>query len=891
MQSLVNYWLFAVIIHSSYLMSNNLVDGLDFTKRHNDYTLIDIKKTTLCNYAGGPKALGMESGVIPDDDITASSSYNQQSVGPQNARLNREIASGAWCPSRQLTAPLSGTEWIQVNLHSLYVVTGIAIQGRFGNGVGVEYVEGFWIEYSRDNGTNWHKWTDHTGNHKLPGNIDTYTVVNHELSHPLVGVNLVRIVPFASHQRTTCLRLELYGCKQRFLPIAYSMPNGYDSDRFGDLVDMTYDGQHDFHRYLSGGIGQLIDGIKGDDNYKVNKGFEWIGWKSDGEPNSSIQIIFQFSKHENFTSASFHCHNIYSQDMEVFSSAKIWFSFDGKTWSKKPVEFSYMADNVIEKARDVVIHLHHRIGKFAKFELKFAKKWLLISEVSFKLSKLEHNFTESYHHLDYAEALTPITTAGIHSNRFFMSETIVLIAFGIVFTVIFIGSIVFIRFHMKRRDKTGHIGHEISHSIKDLATSPLYCEPKDFSPSRSSSFNDPEYAVPDVALTNPNLTQSNQNSTTLSISSTKSTPKHLIENPFITHQKYYASTDILKSPKTLSNNNFIKTNGSTFKYSSNGQNDGNVDLKCIPKINEEDIVLIRSPFGSSKFGELSIGKYQPRMRLQTNDQMDSESLVMVKALRNEKLKNEFYHEMKSKWFISAKSDRIAKIFGFISEPNFTAMVLEVGDCDLNHFLNNCDNKQISYQTLIYIASEVASGMKYLETLGFVHKDLAARNIVVYTQNLVIKIGDSGAYESSNQCDYVNGMAIRWASPESLIHGQFTTKSDVYSFGVLLWEVLTYCSMKPFHTVDDQSFLKAVVSIYEQIANNIECTYKDIYCHPFSDDNNHRILAQPRPDGCPEEIYDLMLDCWQTNDSSRPTFREISLFLNRKTLGFQKPIAI
>ena len=126
----------------------------------------------------------------------------------------------------------------------------------------------------------------------------------------------------------------------------------------------------------------------------------------------------------------------------------------------------------------------------------------------------------------------------------------------------------------------------------------------------------------------------------------------------------------------------------------------------------------------------------------------------------------------------------------------------------------------SYSTQVHIASEVASGMKYLETLGFVHKDIAARNVVVYTRNLVIKVGDSGAYNTCNQCDYVNGMAIRWASPESLIHGQFTTKSDVYSFGVLLWEIMTYCALKPFHTLDDQSFLKAVAAVCDQISNNV-----------------------------------------------------------------------
>jgi hypothetical protein len=42
-------------------------------------------ETTLCS-SYGVNALGMESGVIPDSAITASSSYNEQSVGPQFAR-------------------------------------------------------------------------------------------------------------------------------------------------------------------------------------------------------------------------------------------------------------------------------------------------------------------------------------------------------------------------------------------------------------------------------------------------------------------------------------------------------------------------------------------------------------------------------------------------------------------------------------------------------------------------------------------------------------------------------------------------------------------------------------------------------------------------------------
>ena len=45
------------------------------------------------------------------------------------------------------------------------------------------------------------------------------------------------------------------------------------------------------------------------------------------------------------------------------------------------------------------------------------------------------------------------------------------------------------------------------------------------------------------------------------------------------------------------------------------------------------------------------------------------------------------------------------------------------------------------------------------------------------------------------------------------------------------------------------------------------------------------LYLPVPKNCPKEIYDLMCECWQRNESDRPNFREIHLFLQRKNLGY------
>lgn len=124
------------------------------------------------------------------------------------------------------------------------------------------------------------------------------------------------------------------------------------------------------------------------------------------------------------------------------------------------------------------------------------------------------------------------------------------------------------------------------------------------------------------------------------------------------------------------------------------------------------------------------------------------------------------------------------------------------------------------QALLHIGSEVAMGMKYLESLGYVHRDLSTRNCLIYTGSLRMKITDIAGSVTANQSEYCNGVALRWAAPEALINGQFSTKSDVYSFGVTLWEILTYGLVRPHHELDDEAFLQKIFSAYESYVNNL-----------------------------------------------------------------------
>lgn len=68
-------------------------------------------------------------------------------------RLNKDIKGGAWCPRNQITTET--IEWLEVDLHSVHVVSAVGTQGRFGNGQGQEFAENYVLEYWRPKLSKW----------------------------------------------------------------------------------------------------------------------------------------------------------------------------------------------------------------------------------------------------------------------------------------------------------------------------------------------------------------------------------------------------------------------------------------------------------------------------------------------------------------------------------------------------------------------------------------------------------------------------------------------------------------------------------------------------------------------------------------------------------------
>lgn len=135
----------------------------------------------------------------------------------------------------------------------------------------------------------------------------------------------------------------------------------------------------------------------------------------------------------------------------------------------------------------------------------------------------------------------------------------------------------------------------------------------------------------------------------------------------------------------------------------------------------------------------------------------------------------------------------------------------------------------------------------------------------------IKICDFGSDNPVYARDYFEVdnhllIPLRWMAWESVLQCKYTTKSDVWSFGVCLWEILQLASVRPYAAITDDHEWLATLTEMDEVGSEL---------HPKLE----------RPKLCPKDLYELMCECWRREASSRPTFREIHLFLQRKNLGY------
>ncbi|KAJ9583818.1 hypothetical protein L9F63_021821, partial [Diploptera punctata] len=279
------------------------------------------------------------------------------------------------------------------------------------------------------------------------------------------------------------------------------------------------------------------------------------------------------------------------------------------------------------------------------------------------------------------------------------------------------------------------------------------------------------------------------------------------------------------------------------------------EIALLPHIRRDQITLTKF-LGSGAFGEV----FEGNARNLANS--EGETRVAIKTLRKgatEQEKAEFLKE--AQLMSNFKHEHILQLLGVCldNDPNFIIMeLMENGDL-LSYLRSNRPLLLIALYTgnsltlldLLKMCVDVARGCKCLEDMHFVHRDLACRNCLVSSgdpQTRIVKIGDFGLARDIYKNDYYRKegeglLPVRWMAPESLVDGVFTCQSDVWAFGVLIWEIMTL-GQQPYPAMTNLEVLHYV--------------------------RNGGRLGQPN--NCPEELYQLMLKCWNYNPEIRPTFK-------------------
>ena len=199
------------------------------------------------------------------------------------------------------------------------------------------------------------------------------------------------------------------------------------------------------------------------------------------------------------------------------------------------------------------------------------------------------------------------------------------------------------------------------------------------------------------------------------------------------------------------------------------------------------------------------------------------------------------------------------------EPMYIITELMKHNC-LLEYLRGDGRQSTKLPQLIDMASQVAEGMAYLEEKNYIHRDLAVRNIILVGEHLICKVANFEMArmidEDIHEVESNEKFAIKWTAPEAALFNRFTIKSDVWSFGIVLYEIITYGRI-PYTGMPQ-----------DQVIEKLQQGYR---------------MSQPM--GCPDKLYDIMLNCWRDEPANRPTFEtlqwQLEEFFTAEDGGYHK----
>ena len=286
----------------------------------------------------------------------------------------------------------------------------------------------------------------------------------------------------------------------------------------------------------------------------------------------------------------------------------------------------------------------------------------------------------------------------------------------------------------------------------------------------------------------------------------------------------------------------------------------NVFAHCLHEISIKEIDL-QKEFAFGQFGVVYRGTYHTQRRdipvaLKTLKEA-SDTNTKVAFMREAAILAQFQHP------------NVLRLIGVLTAQQPYMMVTELLKTELSDFLKNIKTSGLLKTEnisplLLKFSTEISAGMEHLSEKHFIHRDLAARSVLV-AKDLSCRIADFGMSREllSDSEYYISSggrIPLRWTAPEAVFYLKYSEKSDVWSFGMTLFEIW---------------------SLGEKPWGN-DATNKEI-TEGLSDG---RKLSPPT--GCPRDVYSVMVETWRMDSSCRPTFSVILHLLTNIHLSIASP---
>ncbi|XP_011864421.1 PREDICTED: tyrosine-protein kinase Fps85D isoform X4 [Vollenhovia emeryi] len=254
------------------------------------------------------------------------------------------------------------------------------------------------------------------------------------------------------------------------------------------------------------------------------------------------------------------------------------------------------------------------------------------------------------------------------------------------------------------------------------------------------------------------------------------------------------------------------------------------------ELNNDDVILLEK-IGRGNFGDV----YKAQLKTCKTEV----AVKTCKVTLPDEQKRKFLQE--GRILKQYDHPNIVKLIGICvqKQPIMIVMELVPGGSLLTYLRKNAST--ITQREQLRMCKDAAAGMSYLESKYCIHRDLAARNCLVGYE-CIVKISDFGMSREEEEYIVSDGMKqipIKWTAPEALNFGKYTSLCDVWSYGILIWEIFSKGG-NPYSGMSNS-----------QAREKIDAGYR-----------------MPAPEGTPEEIYRLMLRCWDYEPEKRPHFEQI-----------------